>query len=394
MDNNGFIANIDGRCCPELADQVIIEQFYIETASDAIKRIIDNNYSGIVTYTNVATIDTTVTNNYNNETGWSSIVDICRRAGADCYIDSDLDLHVFVKNSITNTDVSLGYGVNIKNVSRYGIDTTNLRNRIILYGKEIGTGVIFLTTKDDETNQNDYWRKDSVENDNNAETMNLLDEKSDFLLNDKTLLDNKGGISAVGLPKLNPGDKIYISVKDCGIHETHRIQSFNFSWDNSGFNTNNIQISEKFESLAKLFKERIDGEKALKPYNNLNSMKYGYTIGFSESPSLCNHSNTEETNDGRLQLQTGESTGIMTSNSLTLTEEVTHCEFRIYGNYPETDTDTYEISADGGENYITVNAGVLSVFEYPGNSIVIRMTLTTSGGTKSPMYEGVCVLCK
>lgn len=391
LDNNGYSAVIDARTTPELADQTIIEQFSNKLSSDAIKQIIDNSFAGVVTYTNVEDSSIPVTANYENSTGWSAIVDICKRAGLDCYIDTDYDLHVFAKDSKENKDVSAAQGINIKSVSRYGTDFDSLRNRIILYGKE-SNNIIYLWSEDDTDSQSDYWRIDEVISDSNIYTLAEMEQKAESTLIEKTILPVNGTISAVGMQLVNPGESIYFSVKNCGIQDKKRLKSVTHSWNTSGFTTN-LEIADRPDSLTKLFKDRIDAEKALKPYNNLNDMKYSYTIAFDEAPSLCNHDDTEESG-GVLKLVTGAASGVMTSDVLYLDEDVTELEFRYYGNYPQTAADTYEVSNDGGDTYKQVTAGVVTNFTAPGKKIRIKMNLTTDGGTIQPVYEGVGLLVK
>lgn len=391
LDNSGYTVSLDARCCPETADQLIVKTFNGKGASDAIKEIIDDYYSGVLTYTNVETDTTQITANYENVSGWSAIIEICKTADLDCFIDSDLDLNVFAENSKSNTDVSLAVGINVKSVGRYGLDFSSLKNKVTVYGKE-DNNIIYLWSENDETSQSTYWRKDEVFSDTNLINMELMEQKAEVLLSQRTKLPTKGSINALGMELLNPGEKIECVIGGCGIHGSKRVQALTHNWNASGFTTN-VDLEATSDSLAKLFKGIITSQQALKPYANLNDMKYGYTIQFNESPSICYHNDTKEVG-GILQLKSGQATGIMTSKVLVLDSNVTQCEFRYYGNYPETLNDTYEVSNDGGDTFMTVTAGTLRTFTTTGNDIVIKINMSTQGSTVNPIYEGICLLLK
>jgi hypothetical protein len=392
LDMNGYLINIESKSCPELSDQLIIQELVNQLGSDGIKAIIDDHFSGVVTYTNVSALTTRITNNYSNVSGWSAIVDICKRCNADCYIDNTGDLHVFSQNSIKSEETSIAIGVNLKGIDRFGKDYDILKNRVTVYGEEDG-GIVYLKTEEDIPSQTDVWRKDEVVSDSTLKNMTLVQEKANAELSITTSLPDLGNLSALGLQVLNPGEQVDCQVPYCGVSGWYRIQTLTHIWDEGGFYST-IDINERTINMSKLFKDRIDAEKVIRPFVNLNDMTNSYTIDFINeiTTPTWTYENTEVSEQGYLIVTSPASDGKATSPTTTSENNITQCEVRYLGNYPDTEEDEWEVCNDDGLNWegIVPGSGQIFTFTTAGNQLKVRIKKMFVGAT----YSKICVLYK
>jgi len=391
FNNAGYSTVLECRQTPELVDQKIIEQFDNALITTAIQTIVDNNYSGIVTYTGLGATSVRFTGSFKHTSGVEAITRLADRADMDWYIDTSNIIKLFDKGSVINTNEAVSYQTNLTAVQKYGKDNTKIFNRIIVYGKE-DRNVILLKTEESESSQTDLWKKDLVITDNSMDSMAQIQEKADTeLVKNVTNIEEDGSISTLGMPQLKPGDSIDILVPYCGISGKHTIVGFTQTLSQSGF-LSTVQIKDKQSNVADIFKQRIDAEERLKPYNNLNAMTDSYTIFFNESPEIVTQSGTEIVEE-RLQLQTGVTSGVATFDTITTDSNITQCELRAVVNFPQHEDCTYSVSNNGGASWETVTLGTLHTFSSSGNLLKLLINLN-GDSTHFPTFETVCLLYK
>lgn len=391
-DGNGYTATIESRQVPEAIDILVVEQYSNALISDAIKDLIDKYLSGLVTYTNVTTTTSRVTTSFANVSVWKAIGELLERAQHDGYIDTDMDLHTFAEGSQTNTTDNVALGQNTLSVSRYGKDTLKIKNRVITYGKE-DNNLPIIKTEEDSSSQADLWQKDLVVNDGSLSTMDEVQDKADLeLLKHTTTIVNAGRFTMLGSPKLNPGEKIHVGIPYCNADGDFKMMRITHTLSPNGFLTD-LDLSRRQETIADLFKERTDIESKLTPFTNLNYMENSYYINFEEDDTPWVLSDCEVSGDGRLSIESGESEGVCTFNTLTTDNNVTQCELRIYSNWPDTENDTYQASNDDGTTWESISPGVVHNFTTTGNSLKFRINLK-GDSTHAPTYESVALLYK
>jgi hypothetical protein len=251
--------------------------------------------------------------------------------------------------------------------------------------------MLLLRTINDLASQSSLWIKSEVINDSSLQSIAEVEDKANTELDSKKTTEDSGRLTAIGLPTLESGELISCSVPYCGINGNYICSDITHTFDSSGFRTD-VDIRSRETSTGVLFKERIDVENALSPYINLNAMEQSITLYFDGEQALT-LSNCEES-QSKISLISPATTGVMTSPMFTLNNNVNHCEFRVYANYPNTMNDVYEISNDGGLSWLVVTPGVVYDFLTPGKNIVIKITLNGNGTTLFPSYDACCLLLK
>lgn len=419
--SNGFHMVLDGRGYPELNDKTITGTEVSVKADVSIAGILHGFYDDITlmfwnssswseaTYTyssdsvswspTVSNFPTTLLNmTYQNKKGWSVIKEICKKAGLDAYIEYDetnsrWTLRLAVEEAITNSEVSVGYGINLTSLGSYGPRNSEIYNRVIVYGQTESDNILLLKTEEDSTSQSNLWIKDRIFDESDLTTMTEVQSKADLELAQNTSLPNSGRLSTLFMPSLRPGEKVYVTIPYCNINGYHRVQSFTHNFGTS-FSTS-IDIEKADRKLSELFIQKTNPDDFITPISNPNAMKDSYTVYFDESPSVMLHNNTEESNDA-LRLSVGQTSGTATSNTLITDYNVTSCELRKCENY-DVINDIYEVSNNGGvswENYVGL-ALTPHIFTGTGNLLKFRITLNrTNAGDTSPAYDSICLLYK
>jgi hypothetical protein len=394
LSQNGYVANVECRQTPELADIKIVEQFDNVYVTTAIQQIVDTYYSGVITYTGLPTSTVRYTGNFRHTPGIKAIKELCEKAGFDVYIETNNNLTVFTKESVDNTDEAVSYETNLIAFPKYGKDRTKELNNVIVYGKE-DSNIILLKTEADEASQADLWRKDDVITDNSLENMDEIQEFTDIRLADNINREEEGRVTALGMPKLKPGDNVVVNVPYCGASGNHNIRGLTQKFSAGGFLTT-AQIKDIQQNESELFNDRINAEERLKPYSNLNNMTDSYTVLFNESPAVVTLSGCEIYTDSDkvyLKLSDGETSGVATSNSITADSNIVQCEFRAKVNFPNQELCTFEVSNNGGATWETTTLGTLHTFSSSGSQIRFRVNII-GDATHNPVFESLCLLYK
>jgi len=387
---DGYKMVIEARQTPEVADKKIVTQFDSKNIADAIKAIIDDDYSSILTYNNVEATTETYTGNFQHTSGIDALNALAVAASMDLYIDTDNDVHLFVRDSNQKTDDYVAFNNNLKGVSKYGKDTSNIFNRVTVYGKE-DQNVILLKTEEDTASQSDLWVKDLIVSANSLETMTDVQEKTNVGLTNGTNVEEDGSVTILGMPTISPGDSVMMQIPFCGIEGYKNVRGFTHSINTSGFNTS-LQITDTQDDVSEIFRERIDAEERLSVYSNLNDMRDSYTIFFNEDPAAVTLNNVEIV-DKSVKLESGKSNGTCSASILNTDNLVTQCELRIITNFPNQELCIFEVSNDGGTTYEYISPGTLHTFSSTGSRLTYRINFV-GDATHDPVFESMCLLYK
>jgi hypothetical protein len=417
---DGFFIELDGRGFPELIDRTITGTESAATADIGLAGIFDEFFSDITlafwngsawaeaTYdADEDTVDwspaaptfpsTLINMTYQNKKGWSVVTEICKRAGLDCYMEYDgskWTLRTFVQNSITNPQANVAYGVNLRGLNEFGVDNAEIVNRVIVYGKTVSDNILLLKTENDTSSQSELWIKDRIFKASDLETMDEVQDKADFELSQGIDATDSGRFDTLMIPELRPGDLMNASVPYCNVDGTYKVQRLTHNLGKPF--TTNVEVSKKIRGVKDIFIPKVNVDEFIGALANPNNMTDSYTVYFSESPTqMLSLENVEEV-DGKLRLQSGETTGIAISKTYTADNNATECELRRYENF-ETNNDKYYVSNDGGDTWerYGIGEGNVHTFTTTGQTLAFKIEMArTAAGDTSPSYEAICLLYK
>jgi hypothetical protein len=422
--SGGFVVEASARDYPELVDwgttgravssyaSIILLDLFYENFSDIKLDFWNGTAWSRATYdydTRTLTWDpaaptfptTSITTSWQNKKGWQVIQDICERAGLSCYMDYDTTnstwvLKTFITDAIKNNAEAVTYGGNLISCNDFGLDNTGIYNSITVFGKQESDNIILLATEESNTSIASLWKRQKVINDSALTTNTEVREKAQSELAKGIQSLYTGKLRVVGMNTLKPGEQVMVFIPFIQISGYYTVSRYTTEISLNGGFVTSLDIKRESYKVANLFKEKINVEEESKAYLNLNNMTDSFNIYFDESPSLIEHSDTEEV-DGKLQLQTGEVSGIATSVGHSTEFVITSCEFRRYSNFPVDANDIYEVSNDNGITWETydVSSGEIHNFSSSGSVLKIRITLNRTLSTDtSPTYESVVLLYK
>jgi len=423
--SHGFYIDISGREYPELIDKTITNIIASELADLALYNTLYEDFpniqiqywngslwltssynpsgNGAVTWSGTTTgfPSTRINTTFQHQKGWNTITEICKYAGLDCYLDYDYYNSIWILKittigSITNLNVGVSYGINLLNLSEYGIDDADIYNRVIVYGKPDSDNILVMKSENDIESQNNLWIKDRIFNESTLDTMEEVASKATYEISNGVALSSGGRMTSLMLPNIRPGEKININVPYCNINGLYRIHGYTHTFNNEF--TTTIDVSKKAANTADLFISKINSQELITSISNPNGMTDSYTIYFNEPTSKVTHVHTKEV-DGKLMLQDGYLTGTVTAEVLTETYNVKQCELRRYVSN-DYSNDIYKVTNQGGvagtwEDYTELSAGDTHTFQTDGNRISISIQLVRENVTDpSPMYESIALLYK
>jgi hypothetical protein len=387
LGSDGMFIDIEGRHISfSLAEIHVSKAYAAEDGAVILKNLVDTFLTGF-TYANVpASIGPPdVTVNWSNKPFWECVNDLCTLCGADCYVDDNLDFHLFLANSIINNNDAVVESYNLRELKGFGTDSYFERTKIIVYGED-DKGLPIIFTKGTGT-------REKIIKDSSIKTMAEAEDRATKEYSDSTLanIPPQGTSVSYGLPTVEPGENIWISSPRQQIHGLYKMVDIKHEvGSKTGYwkTTCKVEIEEK--GTSQVLRDTKRKELALTKIENPNRMEYSYNFTFDDLANIATQSYTQ-VSGGKLILTTGATAGVMTTATKAADNTITSVELRYEG--ANLDASTFEVSADNGVNYQTVVRNTLTTVDHVGTNLKIKVTLTESGTTR-PEIDSLCILFK
>jgi len=328
LTDSGYTLRCEGsHLTGELLDITVTQSYTGNTTiTNILKGLIDDYLTGF-TYSNIGTFSETPTINWQNKPFWDCVSDLCDLATADCYFDESKDCHFFTQGSVTNYKEAAVWNDTLINIEGLGTDTIDVRNKVIVYGKD-DEGFPIIHTAPDSGSQTSYGTKEKIIRDEDIKTEEQAKERADAELAILKDTKNNGKVTSWILPTLTPGDMFYVISPLQKIHSTFRAVEITHKLPSE----QTVVKIERVQSIPTLFKDRFKKELALESVDNINKMEYSYNFTFDTTKNIDTVSS--DTNiavvDGRLYLSSGID-GTMISNTKVADSDITAVEIRIKG---------------------------------------------------------------
>lgn len=330
--------------------EVTVTKSYTNQETSTILTDLISTYVSDFTTTNVNVSTTNITANWYQKPLWDCIQELCHTSGFDCYVDHDLDVHYFESRTVDNTTEAAVHNQNLFEVSDFAYDYAQIKNRVIVYGAK-QEEMDIIATSEDTTSQTSYGVKELIINDSNIKTVTQAQERADYELNISKDAPLTGEVTSLGLPTLQPGERVYISAPMSNLNPTYyKVLSYKHKFGELIQTT--LTIEKEPKKVYHIIKERIGQEQRLASMVNPNEMRYSWINTFDANSGT--HTSTEITN-GVLKLQSGQSTGNWVSESDLNSVDVSYIELRAKGeDFPNA---RWYVSTDNGNRWqeITIN---------------------------------------
>lgn len=367
-DNNLVIT---GRSESSQLLDITVTKAYTDTEISVIIKELFDNYATDFTYANVQTTTTNVTVNWYQKPFWECIQELCHASSYDVYVDCNLDCNFFPTGSVSNITECIVHEANLMEIGDFGPDLSQLKNRVVVYGADIGD-LPLIYTAEDLTSQASYKVKELIITDTNISTMAQAQERADYELELGTNLPVIGDATSIGLATIQPGEQLRISAPSSGlVPNYYKIRSYKHSFDEGFFETT-VTIEKEPKKIHHLFKDRISAEQQLANNPNANEMRYSWNFDYDEDSGT--HTNTQIIN-GVLQT-TGGATGTWVSASKTILFNATSAELRVSGT--SLSGTTYYLSSDNGVDWDEITPNTKLTFTIGGPILRIKVILNSA----------------
>jgi len=373
----------------KLLDITVTESF-TDIPIQTILDYIVTNYATDFTYDSATyPCTTTATVNWSNKPFWECFGDLCTLAGYDGYVDDASAFHFFEENSLECTLDAIVFKDNIIDVEGLGKDTIDVKNKIIVYGSD-DAGMPIIYTIEDASSIATYGTKEKIIRDDNANTMDEVKERAEAELELEKTAKLKGRAKTWGMVYLNQGEKMWITIPPHRIQGQYKILNYKQKIDRDFIFTTETDVQKPTKGIPHFFKERLRTELAHEKIENPNKLKFSYNFTFDDNTN-CNHSNTE-VSDGKLRLIDGQTSGTMTSDAYTTTDNITQVELQLRG---ESDIrgSSFRVSVDNGITWQTVVPNVLYNTTATGKYLKVEVSLAADANAyPNPEIDSLGVL--
>ena len=327
----------------DLLDVTVTESYDGSMTKDAVYKELLDTYYPTHTYTNVEATTETITINWDNKPFWDCVTDLCGSTN-DAYLDSDKDHHFFAKESKINTTDAIVWGDNLLEIENLGVDTIDVKNRIIVYGED-DNGLPIVYQTNDTASQTTFGIKELIIKDTSIKTYEQAKELGDAELVAQKSTSTDGDVNSIILPDLNPGDMLWITNPVQKVHGQYRLVKYTHKLPVEQTKT----IFAKEKTIPQIFKDRKKGEQKLQKITNPFKMTNSYNFPFDDLNNIDSTlSTTIEVAESNLKTSVG-ATGTMISQLRVATTDLTFVQLKVIGD-TISDVDYY-ISTDNGDTY-------------------------------------------
>jgi len=368
---------VTGRSTAAKVMGITVTKQYTSEYTHTILENLISSYSDVLTTTNIDTTestDTQITVSWNQKPFWECILEICSKAGYECYIDENYDVHYFVSNTRNNTTDVIVHDQNLFETGDFAPDLSIVKNRIIVYGAKIEEMQIIATAEDTDS-QTAYGIKEEIINDSTIITTAQAQARADYELAAKKDPPIIGDVISYGLATLAPGERLRISDPQNGIAPNYYpIQKYTHKFSNDEPMQTTVTITKETSTLPRILKKRITFETQSTEFENINELRYSWIFDFNTDSGT--HSDTQIT-EGVLNTG-GEVTGTWISDNLSVTSDITACELRANGDNLPGNVNYY-ISTDGGVVWQLVsNLNTLFTPNPPGSTLKLKIVINSA----------------
>jgi len=364
---------------------ITVTESYTETdPAEIIKDLVDNYLSNF-TYDNVDNTNQTVNISWSNRPIWSAFKNLCKLVNYTLYVDVDNDIHFFERGSITNQEEAVVARDNMLEMRGIGNTTSEIKNRIIVYGKS-ESGLPIVATAEDTDSISNIGIKEKIIKDNNISNETTAQERANAELQLYKDPVEKGTAKCSLLPNLSPGELIWVSYPSLNLQARYEVYKYTHNLPQE---TTKVYLREP-QSIPKILRQQKESDLRLEEITNPFKLDYSFNIDFEDTSKIETLTDTE-IDSGYLQLESGKSTGTMVSATQTLDDEISIVQLKYSGDNLENAN--FYVSATAGVNDFSSGDEINrneQVSLISGDHLKVKVELNDS----SSRLDGVAVLYK
>jgi len=348
-DKYGSVMRLEGLHDSGKLLEIGVAASFTDTEPSAILKSIIASHATGFTYAEADIVASSITVSivWNDKPFWECFGDLCKIANYDGYVDDSLGFHFFPKSSIENQDEAIVFKDNHLDTRGLGDSTVQVKNSVIVYGKQDSETPVIYRTSDASSQVN--YTKETVLRDSNVKTYAEAKALGDAELERQKTVSLRGKSNALALYTICPGDVIWLNIQPLGIYNKYRIINCTHDIDN-GYCTSEVEIEKAGGSIPSYFQQQFAKNLAGENINNPNSMNYSYNFDFDDDTGLT--LSNMEVSEGYLRVTSGNNSGSAISEARTADSDITSVELRAIG---EGLADClFSFSVDGGTSWESI----------------------------------------
>ncbi len=350
-----------------------------------LTEIIEANFSS-VDVTNIESNPALITVNY-FEIPMSQIIEQLCGSTYDFYLNHNNEAHYFTKGSRQNETEAIMEDINAIETTDNTDDTEEVYSKVRVYGGTV-SGIPIIATSDSSTTQTGGVIKELKIDNLSIKTVNQAQDLADSEYLSKNSVPRIGETSALFLPTLMPGEKLFIAIpREDIVPAYYEINTYKHEFDlnSSTWAKTTINIKRKKQTVSSLVKQRINFESEITENTNPNDMDYSLIYDFSTDEGTFTNTirqsiDTNGSVNYVLKTVSGDS-GNWKSPIKLLPSNIAGIEFRIAGDNlagtPPEGTKIY-YSFDGGTTEYLYDASVSQTIVPTGSALVIKILFSSA----------------
>ena len=347
----------------------VIENYDGTLTISEILEDIKNTYASGYTINYTCTDATTKPKiKWDNKSFWDCVYDLTKLANkdkaipfADAYVDDELVIHFFNKESVLNEEEAIIFGQTFISSEGLGEESLTKKDKISVYGDD-GEGLPVISVSGTGTKELVVFDSKISESDSAEEL-----SEAELILQNQTPLEGKAMCWL--MPTLSPGQKVWIDHPLFRIHNQYPVYKFTHKFHDK---TTEVFV-QRDKDIPHILKARMETELALQTITNPYKATSSLNLKFDSSSELTAYDSNISIAEGKVKLSSG-TEGTFTATK-TASLNVTFAHLLVKGsNLIGT---TYQFSTDGGDTimYIIPEAKITVP---AGTSIWIKVNINSA----------------
>lgn len=336
--------------------------------ADIIKDLIDKYTTGY-TYNNVEQVGENVAVSWSNRPLWNAIKGLCELTNYNVYLDVTDDLHFFKRGSEISNKEALVYGDTLTNVKDIGKKTSDIKNKITIYG-ETEEGLPVVATAKNQNSIDKYGTKEKVIKDSDLNNQEAAADRANAELELYKDPIEKGKGDGLLMPFLKPGELIWVVYPYQSIHAKYEAYKYKYNLLNE---TTIIHLREPTAIPAVLRKQK-ESDMQIEEIKNPYKLESSYNLSFNDSDNILSKTDVNRTK-GRI-ISTS-SNAKMISTAQKEDSDITECQLKLIGG--NISKANYFISADNGINWQEFNPDQKAALDATGSRLKLKIEFIETG---------------
>ncbi len=384
LTETGHFLEIHGRHRSFILNETLVNHSTngVPTDTGQILRDIMDKYAPNFTQNNIEDSGILIEIEWNYIPFPDCVQTLTSRGNADAYVDNDLDMNYFKKNSKTTNDWVVE-GINQIRTDEIGVDDFYEKTRVIATGfDDEGIPIVFTAISPGEGEIREVKIADSsastlaeVQALAEGELANLLDRQEQSV------------IKSQGLDTINQGDRMWVVIKRQDVYGRKRIVQITDKFGKASW-ISECMVEIDTRGTEELINDRIKNENRTNTVDNINKFDFTYNFRYDNDDLTLTHSDTL-INDGNLELKSGSSEGRWESRIKEIPSDVTEVELRYKGK--DLGISKFFFRLDGDKWQQFTRRILVTPSETTGRSLQLRVDLKSDTLNSGPSVGSAAI---